>query len=325
MEPEIYILKSEDLEVHISTLGATLTRMLVKEGKSGKKTDVLLGMETAADYETPAYIASGAYLGAGIGRYGNRIARGKFTLNGKEYRLAINNGSNHLHGGITGFDKKIWTVTAHSQDGLTLEYISPDGEENYPGTLQVEVRFWVMAKELKIGYRAVTDQDCFVNLTHHPYFNLDPSAGTIEEHILKLYTDKYLKTEDLIPDGTFVTVSGDYDFTHPRALKGVIEQAGGLDDCFVFENDGKLTKLAELSVESTGIKLYVCSDYPGLQVYTGRYLNVKNARGGKSYDAYAGVALEAQYWPDSPHHAVFPSTLLRPGEKYVKTTIYGFE
>lgn len=324
MKPEIYTLKSESLEVCISTLGATITRMMTKNS-AGRMVDVVLGMEQAEDYESAEYVASGAYLGAGIGRYGNRIAHGIFTLEGHKYQLAVNNGPNHLHGGICGFDKKIWEVIDQGTAKLTLRYISPDGEENYPGTLTVDICFEVVGRELHIQYKASTNKKCHVNLTHHPYFNLNPDAADIKGHVLKLYTDRYLKTNDLIPDGTFVRMSGDRDFTQPRPLLGVIENCGGLDDCFVFENHGKLVRQAELSCAETGIKMYVCSDYPGLQVYTGRYLDVRNARGGKHYGAYAGVALEAQYWPDSPNHPAFPSTLLQPGAEYRKTTIYGFE
>lgn len=324
MGPEIFILKNHLLEVHISTLGATITRMITGD-RDGKAVDVILGMERAEDYETAEYVATGAYLGAAIGRYGNRIAGGKFSLDGKVYQLAVNNGPNHLHGGVCGFDKKIWTVTRSGNTELSLRYVSADGEENYPGTLNVDITFTVEGSELKIDYRATTDKDCYVNLTHHPYFNLCPASSDINGHLLKLYTNKYLKTNDLIPDGTIVAVSGEYDFTRPRALRGVISQEGGLDDCFVFDNGGKIVRQAELCCEESGITLYVCSDYPGLQVYTGRYLDVKNAKGGKYYGAYAGVALEAQYWPDSPNHPDFPSTLLAPGEEYWKTTIYGFE
>ncbi len=324
MKPEIYILKNDVLEVHISTLGATITRMITS-GCRGKAVDVILGMAHAEDYETPDYVASGAYLGAGIGRYANRIAHGEFSIDGQSFRLAVNNGPNHLHGGICGFDKKIWSVQKRTDSLLILHYDSPAGEEGYPGNLIVELCFELKEKELHIHYKASTDQKCYVNLTHHPYFNLNPDCSDIKQLRLKLYSDTYLKTNDLIPDGDFVTATGNYDFTDFRSLQGVIEQNGGLDDCFVFEPAGKIVRQAELVSEESGIKMYVCSDYPGLQVYTGRYLNVKSAKGGKNYGAYAGIALEAQYWPDSPHHPSFPSALLVPGEEYRKTTIYGFD
>lgn len=324
MKPGIYVLKNNELEVHLSALGATITRLITRD-KTGKAVDVILGMEHAEDYQTAAYIAGGAYLGAGIGRYANRIAGGKFTIDGQVCQLTVNNGPNHLHGGIGGFDKKIWTVTEQGDTRLKLRYTSPDGEENYPGTLIVNLCFELKGKELAIAYRAETDKKCYVNLTHHPYFNLNPAEADIRHHRLKLYTDRYLRTRDLIPDGGMVTVSGEYDFTRFRSLAGVIENCGGLDDCFVFEPTTEIRRQAELFSEESGIKLYVCSDYPGLQVYTGRYLDVKNAKGGKDYGAYAGIALEAQFWPDSPNHPSFPSTLLMPGEEYRKTTVYGFE
>lgn len=324
MEPEVYILKNPELEVHITNLGATLMRMITPN-KSGYPTDILLGMEQAADYNTPEYIAGGAYLGACIGRYGNRIAGGKFSIDGREYQLAINNGPNHLHGGLCGFDRKWWTAVEQGDTFVTLQYVSPDGEEHYPGNLTVRVRFSVEDKELKIDYRAETDRKCYVNLTHHPYFNLNPEAADVRKLQLKLFSQKYLKSRDLIPEGTFVEAEGDYNFADFKPLAAVIENCGGLDDCFVFDPQGKVERQAELFSPESGIKLYVCSDYPGLQVYTGRFLDVKNAKDGKAYGAYAGVALEAQYWPDSPNHVSFPTTLLKPGEVYQKTTIYGVE
>ncbi len=324
MEAELYVLKSPELEVHVTNLGATLVRVITPDN-AGKPTDILLGLERASDYDSPAYIAGGSYLGACIGRYGNRIAHGKFSIDGREFQLAVNNGPNHLHGGHRGFDRKLWTKVEQGSSSVVLRYKSPDGEENYPGNLVVTVTFRVEGKELKITYEAETDKKCYVNLTHHPYFNLNPGLADVRSLRLKLFSRQYLHTNGLIPDGTFVQAEGAYDFSGFRALKEVIEDYGGLDDCYVFEADGKVERRAELWSPESGIKLYVCSDYPGLQVYTGRFLQVEDARGGLSYGAYAGVALEAQYWPDSPHHASFPTTLLQPGEVYRKTTIYGIE
>ncbi len=321
---EVYTLKSDWLEVHVSTWGATITRMIVPD-KDGCPVDVLLGMERGEDYMTSEYIASGAYLGACIGRYANRIAGGTFVLDGVRYQLAVNNGTNHLHGGVCGFDKKIWDVIAYDGQMLTLGYCSPDGEEGYPGTLNVRITFAVVGRELKVNYHATTDKSCYVSLTHHPYFNLNPVGKDIRSHLLKLNTSQFLKSNDLIPDGTLATVEGDYDFTTPKPLGDVIEHRGGLDDCFVFNQVGVIKRMAELESADTGIKMYVCSDYPGLQVYTGRYLNVYGAKGGRNYGPYAGVALEAQYFPDSPNHQEFPSTLLKPGEEYSKNIVFGFE
>lgn len=323
MEPKMHILKNEYLEVHISNFGATLTRMITRD-KNGKEVDILLGLEKAEDYALPAYQSTGAYLGAVIGRYGNRIAGGKFTIDGEEFQLAVNNGPNHLHGGLCGFDKKLWHVTEYTENRISMGYISADGEENYPGTLSVEANFSLEAKELRITYEAICSRKCYVNLTHHPYFNLNPEAEQIGDLKLKLYTDRYLKTDaDLIPDGTFVQAADAYNFIEPRPLNENIDRYGGLDDCYIFADDGKIKKLAELWCEENGIGLYVSSDYPGLQVYTGRYLDVPDAKNGVHYGAFAGVALEAQFWPDSPNHPEFPSTLLLPEEKYRKTIIYG--
>lgn len=323
MEPQMYILKNENLEVHLSDYGATITRMITRDNK-GKEVDILLGLENVKDYALPAYQASGAYLGAIIGRYANRIAGGQFEIDGVEYHLAVNNGPNHLHGGLSGFDKKNWKVADHTDTHISMFYDSACGEENYPGTLAVRVDFVLENKELKITYHALSGRKCYVNLTHHPYFNLNPEKKHIGDLKLKLYTDRYLKTdEDLIPDGTFVQAADGYNFTEFCSLRENIDKYGGLDDCYIFDNNGKVKKLAELICEDNGIGLYVCSDYPGLQVYTGRYLDVSGTRGGGHYGAFAGVALEPQFWPDSPHHPEFPSTLLMPDEEYVKTIIYG--
>ena len=232
---ENYIIKNQYLEVHISSFGATISKMYVND-KGGGTVDVVLGLERAEDYCSPEYIATGAYLGAGVGRYANRIAQGKFSIDGKEYQLNINNGMNHLHGGNGGFSQKEWGVIKQESTVLELQYISPDGEENYPGTLIVSAIFELRERELWINYRAKTDQKCYVNLTHHPYFNLNQNRCDIKNHQLKLFTDKYLKTDDLIPNGEFVKMEGVYDFTVSKALDEVIEKNGGLDDCFVFDS-----------------------------------------------------------------------------------------
>lgn len=325
MEPIVYVLKNEFLEVHVGAWGATLQRMLVT-GKDGRRRDVLLGLEHPEGYAGVEYAATGAYLGALVGRYANRIADGRFTLEGREYQLAVNNGRNHLHGGVCGFDKQLWSKTYFADNALVLRYVSPDGEEGYPGTLEVQVGFVLSGKELKITYQAWVDKPCPVNLTHHPYFNLCGGVGNVKSHVLRLYTDKYLQTEDLIPDGMVVSaIGGGCNFNNPVALQAVIEERGGLDDCFVFGSGGDVKRMAELSEPLSGMTLYVASDYPGLQVYTGKYLDVPGGIGGVHYGAYAGIALEAQYFPDSPNHPEFPSTLLMPGEEYCKTIVYGFE
>ena len=323
-EKEVFILENKYMEVHIAAYGATLQRIVVK-GSGKLRKDVLLGLERAEDYETAGYAATGAYLGALVGRYANRIAGGQFAIDGQEYQLAINNGRNHLHGGICGFDKKRWKPVAYDgSKSLTLRYDSPDGEEGYPGNLQASVCFQLDMRELRIQYRATCDKPCYVNLTHHPYFNLE-GEGDIRGHVLKLYSGHYLRTEDLIPDGTLAEAKGTAcDFTMPHVLERVIEERGGLDDCFVFGGTGMVKRMAGLSDSRASIVLFVASDYPGLQVYTGRYLDVPGGRDGQHYGAYAGVALEPQFYPDSPHHPEFPSALLQPGEEYAHEITYSF-
>ena len=228
-------------------------------------------------------------------------------------------------GGICGFDKKRWKPVAYDgSKSLTLRYDSPDGEEGYPGNLQASVCFQLDMRELRIQYRATCDKPCYVNLTHHPYFNLE-GEGDIRGHVLKLYSGHYLRTEDLIPDGTLAEAKGTAcDFTMPHVLERVIEERGGLDDCFVFGGTGMVKRMAGLSDSRASIVLFVASDYPGLQVYTGRYLDVPGGRDGQHYGAYAGVALEPQFYPDSPHHPEFPSALLLPGEEYAHEITYSF-
>lgn len=320
---EEFILKSTDLEVHISNLGGTITHIITKD-KAGKPVDVVLGFDKPEAYVSPEYLADYPYLGAAIGRYGNRIARGEFKLNGKVYSLPRNNGGNTLHGGLSGFDRKEWKVLESGGNFLTLQYVSEDGEEGFPGKVTAEINFKVEENDLFIHYSATADEATPVSLTHHPYFNLNPVEKDVKEHLLKLYTDKYLETEDMIPDGKVVKASGDFKFRDFVRLGNVIENEDGLDHCYIFDDTTDIVKMAELYSHESGIRLTVHSNYPGLQVYTGKYLNVKNGKGGAGYGAFSGVALEAQYWPDSPNHAEFPSTILKPGEEYDRTTIYSF-
>lgn len=320
---EEFVLKNTDLEVHITNLGATITHMITKD-KNGKPVDVILGFDKPESYDTAAYLSNYPYLGAAIGRYANRIAKGSFELDGKTYTLPRNNGENALHGGNSGFDRKIWTVLDSSATTLTLQYVSEDGEEGFPGKLTVEISFKLEGKDFLIHYKATGNKNTPVNLTHHPYFNLTPAEADIKEHELKLFTDKYLESEELIPTEKIIKASGDYKFRDYNRLGNVIEHHDGLDDCYVFDYTNEIVKMAELYAPASGIRLTVFSNYPGLQVYTGKYLDVTNAKGGKHYGPFAGVALEAQFWPDSPNHPGFPSTILKAGEVYDKTTVFSF-
>lgn len=324
MKIEKYILKSKGLEVWISALGATITRMVTKD-KDNNPVDVVLGFDTPEEYCSEEYLADYPYLGSTIGRYGNRIGGARFTIDGETYALTANEGENQLHGGRYGFDRKMWTLRTRTENSVVLVYVSADGEEGYPGKLTVEVTFTVEGKELRIGHRAFTDKPTHVSITHHPYFNLNPAAPDIKGHTLKMYSNRYLQTDRSIPTGVTVDAAGDFNFETPARLEGVIDNQDGLDHCYVFEPGKGVVKMAEVACGENGLKLTVSSDYPGVQVYTGKYLQVKEAKGGKNYGAFAGVALEAQFWPDSPNHADFPSTLLVPGQEYRKTIVYSFE
>lgn len=320
---EQFILKNTELEVRISALGATLTHILAKNS-SGKPTDVLLGFDSPETYTSKKYLANYPYLGTAIGRYGNRIGNASFSIDGKLYNLSANEAPRQLHGGFTGFDRKIWNVVDRSDKSITLQYISEDGEEGFPGRLTVDLTYTLDCKDLRIDYKAVTDKPTCVSLTHHPYFNLNPTDPDVRQHQMKLYTDKYLQTKDMVPDGVVVKASGNFKFRDFSCLGNVIDQEDGLDHCYIFDDTREIVKMAEVYHPVSGIRLTVHSNYPGLQVYTGKYLDVDNGKEGRHYGAFSGVAFEAQFWPDSPNHEQFPSTLLVPGEEYDRTTIYSF-
>jgi aldose 1-epimerase len=275
-----------------------------------------------------------------VGRYANRIAQGKFTLNGTEYNLAQNNGPNHLHGGLKSFDKAVWQVE-EAQEGetasLNLSYLSRDGEEGYPGNLAVEVVYAITSQnELKIDYRATTDQATVLNLTNHSYFNLaGPGAGDILNHEVMLNADRFTPiNKSLIPTGELRPVAGTpLDFTQPAAIGARIEendeqiqQAGGYDHNFVLNAAGDLAEVAARVYEpDSGRVLELYTTQPGVQFYTGNFLDGSlTGKGGHVYHRRSGFCLETQHFPDSPNRPDFPSTVLRPGETYRQTTIYKF-
>lgn len=318
-----YVLKNTQLEVHVVNLGGTLSKIITSD-INGQPVDVLLGFNSPEKYNSEDYLSDYPYLGATIGRYGNRIGGAAFSIHGQIYSLARNSGQHQLHGGASGFDRKYWDLVKQTETTLCLRYISEDGEEGFPGQLTVEVTYTLEGKDLRIDYDAVTDKTTHVSLTHHPYFNLNPKESDVRGHILTLYSNRYLKTNDMIPDGHIVDASGDYNFQEGRRLGDIIANHDGLDHCYVFSSSPEMTKMAKLFSPQSGITLSVYSDYPGIQVYTGKYLHVAEGKEGRTYGSFSGVALEAQYFPDSPNHPEFPSTLLEPGQKYRKTTIYSF-
>lgn len=321
-------------EARITTYGGIVVSLKVPD-RNGKMDDIVLGYDTLDDYLK----GNSAYFGALIGRYGNRIGKGRFTLDGTEYKLAVNNGENHLHGGIKGFDKIVWTATTPpSKNGasLTLTYLSRDGEEGYPGNLTVTVIYTLTDNnELKIEYSATTDKDTVVNLTHHSYFNLAGQGhGDILSHQLMINADRFTPVDSgLIPTGELRAVKGTpFDFSQPAAIGSRINDADeqlkfgkGYDHNFVLNGKmGTLRQAARVFEQTTGRVMEVWTTEPGLQFYTGNFLDGKPGKGGKPYEFRNGFCLETQHYPDSPNKPAFPTTVLKRGGKYQTTTIYKF-
>lgn len=321
-------------EARITTYGGIVVSLKVPD-RSGKMDDIVLGYDNLDDYVK----GNSAYFGALIGRYGNRIGKGRFTLNGVEYKLAVNNGENHLHGGIKGFDKVVWTATEQKVNNgasLILTYVSRDGEEGYPGRLGVTVTYTLTDKnELKIDYFAATTKDTVVNLTHHSYFNLAGQGhGDILNHQLMINADRFTPVDSgLIPTGELRAVKGTpFDFSQPAAIGSRINDADeqlkfgkGYDHNFVLNGKmGTLRLAAKVFEQTTGRVMEVWTTEPGVQFYTGNFLDGKPGKGGKPYEFRNGFCLETQHYPDSPNKPDFPTTVLRKGGKYQTTTIYKF-
>lgn len=319
----------------VTNFGGRLVMLRVPD-KSGQFADVVLGYDTLSQYLT-----GNPYYGAMIGRYGNRIAKGKFTLEGKEYELAVNNGMNALHGGPGGFHNVLWEVEAkQTEEGqaLVLTYVSPSGEEGYPGTLTTKVTYImpINRNELIIDYEATTDQTTVVNLTHHSFFNLaGEGAGDILGHEFTINADRFCPVDEgLIPTGELRPVTGTpFDFTQPHKAGERIgmddEQlkfGKGYDHNWVLNKKSDELSLAATVVEPlSGRKMEVWTTEPGLQFYSGNFLTKNEVgKGGHVYDFRNAFCLEAQHFPDSPNNPEFPSTVLKPGEVYKQRTIYKF-
>jgi aldose 1-epimerase len=316
----------------ITPFGGKLMSLTVPD-RNGKSGDVVLGYELADEY-----IKGNPYFGALIGRYGNRIAKGKFSIDGKEYQLATNNGANALHGGPVGFHNLLWQKKSTSSNQLILTYFSKDGDEGYPGNLNAQVTYTLTDEnELMIDYEAVTDAPTIVNLTHHSFFNLaGEGSGDILNHLMMINGDRFTPVDTgLIPTGELKSVKGTpFDFTTPTSIGKHIDEANEqLKNGKGYDHNWVLTKKAnELSLAATvaeptsGRVMEVWTTEPGLQFYSGNFLDGKNiGKGGKRYEYRTGFCLEAQHFPDSPNHPDFPSTVLRPGEKYSQKTIYRFK
>lgn len=313
----LYTLTNErDSQVSITNYGGAVVSLKTPD-RNGSFADVVLGYETLEEY-----VNNPRYFGGLIGRHANRIGLGKFSLDGVEYQLTQNNGANHLHGGERGFDKRVWRVTDDTTS-LRLEYLSRDGEEGYPGNLTAEVTYTLSAdNELKTEYRATADRETIVNLTNHSYFNL-AGDGTILDHELTLHADGFTPvSSELIPTGEIKSVQGtNMDFREGRPIA-----TGGYDHNFVLMNyDGSLRNAARLYEPNSGRVLEILTTEPGLQFYSGNFLDGSlTGKGGAVYYQYTGLCLEPQHFPDTPNHANFPSTVLRPGEVYKHISVYRF-
>jgi aldose 1-epimerase len=327
-EVSLYTLTNANgMVVKISNFGGTITTIMAPD-RNGKFEDIVLGFDSLKQYQKGV-----PYFGALIGRYGNRIAKGKFTLDNVEYTLATNNAPNHLHGGIKGFDKVVWDATELSGTdsvGLVLTYLSKDMEEGYPGNLTSKVTYVLTNNnEIKIYYEAETDKPTIVNLTHHSYFNLTGCKESILDHELTLYADSITQVDStLIPTGVIATIAGtDFDFTTPHKIgERIANVRRGYDHNFKLRRQGNGLMLAsDLYDATSGRLMQTYTTEPGIQLYSGNFLDGSlTGIGGIAYQKHYGVCLETQNYPDSPNKPNFPSVVLRPGEKYTQLTIYKF-
>lgn len=325
------------LEMSVISYGGIITSLKTLD-KNGNYQDIVLGLDSISQYENGS-----PYFGAIIGRYGNRIAKGKFSLDGKEYQLETNNGPNHLHGGNKGFDKVVWNVEPGEANedsaSLKLTYTSKDGEGGYPGNLDVTVTYTLNKdNSLDIAYEATTDKKTILNLTNHSYFNLSGDfSQKILDHIVEINADKYLPIDKtLIPTGELKPVEETpFDFTQPKEIGEGLEQENsneqlkrgpGYDHCWVLNDQDKGVRFAASAYHpGSGRLMEVYTNEPGIQFYTGNFLDgTLPAKGGGTYEKRTGFCMETEHYPDSPNQKDFPSVILEPGEKYTSQTSYKF-
>ncbi|HEY3743869.1 MAG TPA: aldose epimerase family protein [Bryobacteraceae bacterium] len=333
----LYTLTNKNgVSLSVMTYGATVQSIKAPDAK-GQIADVVLGFDNLA-----GYLGTEPYFGAVVGRYGNRIAKGHFKLDGKDYHMAINNPPNSLHGGLKGFDKVLWTgrdASADAGPAVEFSYLSKDGEEGYPGNLNVKVKYTLTAaNEVQLDYSATTDKTTVTNITNHTYFNLNGAGnGNILGEQLTLNASRYTPVDaGLIPTGVLEPVAGTpFDFTKPTVIGDRIDQArnqqlkfaGGYDHNWVIDHTkpGALDLAAKVTDPTSGRVLEVLTTQPGVQFYTGNFLDgTITGKGGKSYGRRAALCLETQHFPDSPNHPAFPTTTLKPGETMTSRTVWKF-
>lgn len=330
---KLYTLTNKgNMKAVFTNLGGRIISLLVPNS-SGKLTDVVVGLGSAAAYQK----STEPYFGATIGRYGNRIAKGKFTIDGKSYQSSLNNGANMLHGGKNGFQYQVWDATQPDAHTIVLNYVSKDGEEGFPGNLNVKVTYTLTDdNELKMDYEATTDKKTIVNLTNHAFFNLNgEGSGTILNHTLQVFGDEYNPVDStLIPTGIEKVAGTPFDFTQPTKVGARIEQDNqqlkngkGYDHNFVLNGTKGMgmTHAATISGDKSGIVMDIYTQEPGLQFYSGNFMQSKNIfKGGTKDDFRTAFAAETQHYPDSPNHPAFPSTELKPSDTYKTSSIYKF-
>lgn len=326
----LYTLTSGNIEVRLSDFGAHLVAVRTPD-RHGKVADVVLGFD-----DLEPYLKGGnGYQGAVIGRYGNRIAKGQFAIDGNTYLIPANNGPNALHGGPVGFDRYVWTAE-EVPNGIEFTHVSPDGDMGFPGTMTAKVWYTLQGKTLRLDYSASTDKPTIHNLTNHSYFNLrGDDQGDILDHVVELFAGSFTPVDaGQIPTGAIASVAGTpLDFRKPTAIGARINDdfeqlklGRGYDHNFVVDGKmGDLRRAARVTEPASGRTLTVETTEPGIQFYSGNFLNgAFVGRHGKKYDARTGFCLETQHFPDSPNHANFPSTVLRPGETFRSTTSFTF-
>lgn len=324
-----FLKNKKNIEIAITNYGARIVALVVPD-KANQPTDIVVGFDSLDGYLS----STETYHGAIVGRYANRIAKGKFSLNGKEYQLAVNLPPNHLHGGPKGFNNQVWNVEDATETTLKLSHFSKDGEENYPGNLTISLTYTLTSdNELTIEYEATSDQPTILNPTAHPFFNLNgQGTGKIENHLLRIDADAYTPVdENLIPVGIHPVDNTPFDFRQPKTVgqnindvNDQLEYGGGYDHNFVLNGNG-LRSVAKATGDRSGISLEVITTEPGMQLYTGNYMKSENTIKYNLKDNYReAFCLETQHFPDSPNHPEFPSTVLMPGEIFRSTTIYKF-
>lgn len=326
---DIFTLKNKNgMSADITNYGAKIVTLFAPD-KNGNTADVVLGFNTLEEW-----IEKETYFNAVIGRFANRIKDGKFTLNGKKYQLAVNNGTNHLHGGVCGFNQKVWDIVEHTESSLKLHYLSIDGEENYPGNLNIVVTYAVTDDNaLSIHYEATSDQDTIVGFTNHAYFNLKGEGnGHVRDHILQINADLFTQVDDsFAPDGVVLSVNNHpMDFRKPTTIEKRIDneffKAGrGLDNNWVLNKNQQGECVLAATVSAAERTMEVFTTMPGLQVYTGNWVEKNIGKSGNMYDVQHAICLETQGFPNSPNQPHFPSPVLHKDEKYDEWCIYKFK